>query len=75
MATRRDARSPILRCSPQIPVADRLDDPRLYFNRELSQLQFIWRVLDQALDPETPLLERLRFLTITSAILDGLPAR
>jgi polyphosphate kinase len=51
-------------------VADPLDDPRLYFNRELSQLQFIWRVLDQVLDPEVPLLERLRFLTITSAILD-----
>ncbi|MEZ5965071.1 MAG: polyphosphate kinase 1 [Planctomycetota bacterium] len=51
-------------------MSDRLDDPRLYFNRELSQLQFVWRVLDQALHPETPLLERLRFLTITSAILD-----
>lgn len=47
-----------------------LDDPRLYFNRELSQVQFVWRVLDQALDPQTPLLERLRFLTITSAVLD-----
>jgi len=51
-------------------VADRLDDPRYYSNRELSQLQFVWRVLDQVLDPETPLLERLRFLTITSAVLD-----
>ncbi len=51
-------------------MADPLDDPHLYFNRELSQLQFAWRVLNQVLDPETPLLERLRFLTITSGIVD-----
>ena len=37
--------------------------PSLYFNRELSLLKFQWRVLEQAKDPDTPLLERLRFLS------------
>jgi len=47
-----------------------LDDPGLYFNRELSLLAFNRRVLEQALDPATPLLERVRFLTICSTNLD-----
>ena len=42
----------------------RLDDPSLYFNRELSLLEFNERVLHLADDPTVPLLERLRFLTI-----------
>ena len=41
---------------------DPLRDPALYFNRELSQLDFNFRVLAQALDPQVPLLERLRVL-------------
>lgn len=47
-----------------------MSDPRLYFNRELSLLEFQRRVLAQASLPSTPLLERLRFLTITSSNLD-----
>jgi polyphosphate kinase len=47
-----------------------LDDPTLYVNRELSHLEFQRRVLEQAKDPSVPLLERLRFLTITSTNLD-----
>ncbi|MCY3003606.1 MAG: polyphosphate kinase 1 [Planctomycetota bacterium] len=47
-----------------------LRDPALYLNRELSQLEFNARVLEQAKDPATPLLERLRFLTICSTNLD-----
>lgn len=47
-----------------------LDHPSLYINRELSQLEFAQRVLAQAQDDELPLLERLRFLCITSSILD-----
>ena len=47
-----------------------LDDSSLYLHRELSQLQFNIRVLEQALDPSTPLLERLKFLLIFSSNLD-----
>jgi len=42
----------------------------LYFNRELSLLKFQSRVLAQARDENTPLLERLRFLCISSTNLD-----
>jgi polyphosphate kinase len=47
-----------------------LRDPGLYLNRELSLLEFQWRVLELAKDAATPLLERLRFLTICSTNLD-----
>ncbi len=47
-----------------------LDDPSLYFNRELSLLEFDARVLALARDPKIPLLERLRFLTISTSNLD-----
>ena len=39
-----------------------LDYPALYINRELSLLQFNWRVLEEALQPSQPLLERVKFL-------------
>jgi polyphosphate kinase len=51
------------------PTVD-LADNRLYIHRELSQLQFNIRVLDQALDERTPLLERLKFLLIFSRNMD-----
>ncbi len=47
-----------------------LKNPDLYINRELSLLQFQWRVLAQARDEDVPLLERLRFLCISSTNLD-----
>jgi polyphosphate kinase len=53
-----------------IPEGAALDHPALYFNRELGLLDFNWRVLAQATDPRNPLLERVRFLAITSSNLD-----
>ena len=47
-----------------------LRDPTLYANRELSQLDFNFRVLAQAQDPSVPLMERLRFLCISCTNLD-----
>jgi len=47
-----------------------LSNPDLYLNRELSLLEFNWRVLQQALDTDVPLLERLNYLCISSTNLD-----
>jgi polyphosphate kinase len=47
-----------------------LRDPQLYFNRELSWLEFNARVLEEAKDPRNPILERLKFLAIFSSNLD-----
>lgn len=47
-----------------------LKDPQYYFNRELSWIEFNYRVLYEALDPRTPLLERLKFTAIFSSNLD-----
>ncbi|WP_410764483.1 polyphosphate kinase 1 [Haloferax sp. DFSO60] len=52
------------------PPADDLSDPSYYLNRELSELSFQSRVLQQALDDRTPLLERVRFLAIVTKNLD-----
>jgi polyphosphate kinase len=53
-----------------VPEGAELDHPSLYFNRELSWLDFNWRVLAQARDPRVPLLERVRFVSITHGNLD-----
>ena len=47
-----------------------LKDPQFYFNRELSWLEFNYRVLYEGLDERTPLLERLKFMAIFSSNLD-----
>ena len=56
---------------PEAPQYDgAIDDPALYFNRELSWLDFNQRVLELAEDTEVPLLERLRFCGIYANNLD-----
>ncbi len=55
---------------PETAVAPDLTDPGLYFNRELSWMQFNERVLQLAEDPSMPLLERVKFCAIYSSNLD-----
>ena len=52
------------------PTSIDLDSPEFYLNRELTWLAFVKRVLHEAEDPRTPLLERVKFLAITGSILD-----
>ena len=62
--------------SEQTPAAEAagsaidLANPKLYANRELSWLEFNQRVLDQALQHDHPLLERIKFLAIVGSNLD-----
>ncbi len=72
---RKTRKSAHVETAPAVPPAagvetDPLHDPSLYFNRELSQLDFNFRVLAQALDDSVPLLERLRYLCISCTNLD-----
>ena len=56
--------------APYEPDDVDLTDPELYLNRELSELAFQRRVLEEVLDDRTPLLERIRFLSIVTRNLD-----
>jgi polyphosphate kinase len=53
-----------------LPQGPDLNDPTLYVNRELGLLSFQWRVLEEALDPTNPLLERVNFLAIVGSNLN-----
>src|SRR5229473_4837598 len=58
------AKAKLFAPTPAMPVETRL------INRELSLVEFFRQVLDEARDDQNPLLERLRFLTIFSNIVD-----
>lgn len=57
---------------PESPLAGLVDlfPPELFLNRELTWLEFNRRVLHEAEDPRTPLLERVKFIAIVSGNLD-----
>src|SRR5712671_4883702 len=56
--------------SPRRTIIMNSYDPTHFINRELSWLEFNQRVLDEALDHATPLLERVKFFCIVSSNLD-----
>ncbi|MDX1384500.1 MAG: polyphosphate kinase, partial [Thermoanaerobaculia bacterium] len=66
-------RDTALTSSPEVASLRALPDltrPELFINRELSWLRFNERVLEEALDPTIPLLERVNFLSIFASNLD-----
>ena len=67
--TETDAKS-VPRGAPAVEHTADLKDPALYVNRELGLLAFQRRVLEEAEDPENPLLERVKFLSILGSNLD-----
>jgi polyphosphate kinase len=76
----RDGRAPLRAVEPsgRTPPAPALGDilptdlgaPELYLNRELTYLNFCWRVLHEAEDERVPLLERVKFVAIVSSNID-----
>jgi polyphosphate kinase len=70
-------RTPVRTPSDPVPVPSAgidgrhdLNQPGYYLNRELTWLNYCFRVLHEAEDPRTPLLERVKFVAIVASILD-----
>jgi polyphosphate kinase len=68
--TAADEPAPALPPKKKAVTPVELHDPALYLNRELTWLEFNRRVLHEAEDGRTPLLERLKFIAIVSNNLD-----
>jgi polyphosphate kinase len=64
-----EAKPAAAQSEPEAPTFD-LSSPEYYLNRELTWLAFNSRVLSEAEDERTPLLERIKFLAIVSSNLD-----
>jgi len=70
VSARKKTRPPLDTLEVNDPESFELHDPNCYFNRELSWLAFNRRVLEEARDPQHPLLERLKFVAIFGSNLD-----
>ena len=70
MSTQDIARSQAEPAEPKPETGPDLDDSALYFNRDISWVDFNDRVLQLAEDPAVPLLERVKFAAIYTSNLD-----
>ena len=70
MRSARSARRRVGATSSPAAPAPRLDSPELYLNPHLSLLTFQRRVLEEAQDRSTPLLERVKFVSILGSNMD-----